>query len=73
MGLGKVRFQLQGSTIAGDRFVRPSRLVGNHAEKMDRIDLIRLDFENLPVDLLGRLQPAGLVVADRGGQGFGNR
>ena len=48
-------------------------LVGNHAEKMQRIGMIRLDRENLPIDLLGRLQPAGLMVLDRNRQCFGNR
>ena len=40
---------------------------------MNRIGLIRLDRENLPVDLLGSLQPAGLMVLDRNRQCFGNR
>ena len=31
---------------------------------MPRIGLIRLDRENLPIDLLGRLQPAGSMVFD---------
>ena len=34
--------------------------------------MIRIDGENLPVDLLGGLQPAGLVVLDRGGESFRN-
>ena len=50
----------------------PAHLVGNHAEKMDRIGMIRIDRENLPVDLLGRLQPAGLMVLDRNCKCFGN-
>ena len=40
---------------------------------MDRIGMIRLDRENLPIDLLGSLQPAGLMVLDRNRQCFGNR
>ena len=48
-------------------------LVSNHAEKMERIGMIRLDRENLPIDLLGGLQPAGLMVLDRNRQCFGNR
>ena len=35
--------------------------------------LIRFHRENLPVDLLGSLQPAGLMVLDGNRQGFGNR
>ena len=50
-----------------------AHLVSNHAEKMERIGLIRLDCENLPIDLLGSLQPAGLMVLDRNRQCFGNR
>ena len=42
----------------------------NHAEKMERVGLIRLDGENLPVDLLGGLQPAALMVLDRNRQKF---
>ena len=34
--------------------------------------MIRLDRENLPIDLLGSLQPAGLMVLDRNRQCFGN-
>ena len=50
-----------------------ARLVSNHAEKMPRIGMIRLDRENLPVNLLGGLQPAGLMMLDRNRQCFGNR
>ena len=50
-----------------------ARLVSNHAEKMPRIGLIRLSRKNLPIDLLGGLQPTGLMVLDRNRQGFGNR
>ena len=49
-----------------------ARLVSDHAEKMPRIGMIRLDRENLPVDLLGGMQPAGLMVLDRDRQCFGN-
>ena len=35
--------------------------------------MIRLDRENLPIDLLGSLQPTGLMVLDRNRQCFGNR
>ncbi len=50
-----------------------ARLVGNHAEKMKRIGMIRLDGENLPIDLLGRLQAAALVVLEGHRQCLGNR
>ena len=39
---------------------------------MQRIGLIGLDGENLPVDLLGGLEPARLMVLNRQRQGFGN-
>ena len=48
-----------------------ARLVGNHSEEMDGVGMVRLGGEDLPVDLLGRLQPASLVVLDRKGQGLG--
>ena len=107
MRLGKVRLQLQGPAVAGDRFGNPmqgmirfpqvvmegsripfqpdrpsnvldgnlvlAHLVSNHAEKMSRIGLIRFSLENLPIDLLGSLQPTGLMVLDRNRQCFGNR
>jgi hypothetical protein len=38
---------------------------------MDGIDVIRLDGEDLPIDPLGGLQPAGLVVPDRNRECFG--
>ena len=50
-----------------------AHLVSDHAEKMNRIGVIRLGRENLPIDLLGGLQPAGLMVLDRNRQCFGNR
>jgi hypothetical protein len=37
------------------RFVHVANLGGNHAEKINRIGMIRLDRENLPIDLLGSL------------------
>jgi hypothetical protein len=48
-------------------------LVSNHAEKMNRIDVIRLDRQNLPIDLLGGLQPTGLMMLDRNRQRISNR
>ena len=73
MGLGIVRLQLQRPAVAGDRFVQLARLVGDHAQKMDRIGMIGFDLQNLPIDLLGSLQPTGLMVLDRDRQCFGNR
>jgi hypothetical protein len=50
-----------------------ARLGSDHAEKMNRIGLTRFNLQNPPVDLLGGLQPAGLMVLDRDRQCFGNR
>jgi hypothetical protein len=35
------------------------------AKQMERVGMIRLDGENLPIDLFGRLQSAGLLMLDR--------
>ncbi len=50
-----------------------AHLVSNYAEKMPRIGMIRFSLQNLPVELLGSLQPTGLMVLYRNRQGFGNR
>jgi hypothetical protein len=50
-----------------------AHLVGNHAEKMPSVGMIRLQRKDLPIDLLGGLQPAGLMVLDCNRQCFGNR
>jgi hypothetical protein len=47
-----------------------AHLVSNHAEKMDRIRMARFRLQNSPVDLLGGLQPTGLMVLDRNRQYF---
>jgi hypothetical protein len=39
---------------------------------MNRFGVIRLDLQDQTIELLGGLQPAGLVVLDRGRQGFGD-
>jgi hypothetical protein len=51
----------------------PAHLVSQQAEQMPRIGMIRLNLQNPPLDLLGSLQPTGLVVLDRNRQCFGNR
>ena len=48
-------------------------LGGDHAEKMQRVGMTRLRLENLPIDLLGGLQPTGLMVLDRNRQRLGSR
>ena len=49
-----------------------AHLGSDHAEKMEGIDMIRFDRENLPVDLLGNLQPTRLMVLDGNRQCLGN-
>ena len=39
-------------------------LVGQHAEQMPRVNLVRLGGENLTINLLGRLQLARLMMLD---------
>ncbi len=48
-----------------------AHLVAIYAEKMERVGMIRLDGENLPVDLLGSPQPTRLLVANRSCQRLG--
>jgi len=50
-----------------------ARLVSNHAEEVNRIGMIRLDREDLPVDRLGSLHSPALVVLDRNRKCFRNR
>ena len=61
------RMPLQGDRASNviDGGLVLARLGSEHAEKMERVGMIRRDGENLPIDLLGSLQPAGLVVLDR--------
>ena len=41
-----------------------ARLIGHHPEKMNCVSLVRIDGENLPVELLGGLSTAGLMMLD---------
>ena len=68
-----IPFQPDRPSNVLDSNVVLAHLVGNHAQQMQRIRMIRLDCENLPIDLLGSLQPTGLMVLDRNRQCFGNR
>ena len=47
-------------------------LKGNYAQKMERVGLVRLGGENLPIDLFGSLQSAALLVLDRNCKCFGD-
>ena len=70
---GHVAFQPDRPSDVFDGNLVLARLAGDHAEKMNRIGLIRFDLEDPPIDLLGGLQPAGLMVLERNRQCFGNR
>ena len=70
---GHIPFQPDRTSNVFDGSLVLAHLVSNHAEKVPRVGMIRLDRENLPVDLLGGLQPTGLMVLDRNRQCFGNR
>ena len=50
-----------------------AHLVGDHSDEPNRFGLIRFHLENLPVDLLGRLEAAGLMMLHGYRQGFGDR
>ena len=50
-----------------------ARLVSQHAEQMKRIGMVGIDLQDLPIDLLGRLEPTGLVVFQGQRECFGNR
>jgi hypothetical protein len=50
-----------------------AKLSVDHAEQIPNIGMVRFDRENLPVDLLGFLQAAGLVMTDGYCERFGNR
>ncbi len=52
-GLGPLQFDRPSKVFDGDLML--AHLVRNHAEKMNRIGMIRLDREDLPVNLLGSL------------------
>ena len=47
-----------------DRHLMLTRLMRHHTQKVNRVGLLRIDGKNLPVDLLGRLPAACLVVPD---------
>ncbi len=50
-----------------------ARLESDQPQKMNGVGMIRLHLQDLPIDLLGRLQPAALMVPDRNRQCLGNR
>ena len=53
--------------------ILPPRLMGDDAEKVNRVGLIRIHLEDLSIELISRLQPATLMVLHGNGKGFGDR
>ena len=49
-----------------------THLLGDDSQQLQGIGMIRLDRRNTGGHLLGQLQPAGLMVLNREGQGLGN-
>jgi hypothetical protein len=47
-------------------------LVGNHAQQVPGVGETWFHGEDLPIELLGRLKPTGLMVLNRDRQCFGN-
>jgi hypothetical protein len=70
-GVGRIQRDCPSDVLDGNRM--PAHLVGHESEQVPGVGMIRLGRENLPVNLLGSLQPAGLMVLDRNRQRFGNR
>ena len=56
-----------------DSNLRLAKLLSHPAEMTKRIGLMRLDRENLPIDLLGSLQAARLMVLESDRHCFGKR
>ncbi len=70
--LGIVGLEFQRAAVAGDRFVRLSHLLQGNAQVILRVGMVRLDREDPPINLLGRLKPAGAVVLHRDHECLGN-
>ena len=68
-----VSFQPDRALDVLDGHLVLAHLGGHHTKQMDRIGMIRLHSEDLPIDLLGDLQPAASMVLDRNRQRFRNR
>jgi hypothetical protein len=49
-----------------------AHLMGDHAEEMKRLRVIRVRLENLSIDLLRRLELARSMVLDRDGESVGS-
>ena len=69
---GRIALQPDRTANVLDGNLVPPHLMGNYAQKMNCIDLIRLDREDLSIRLLGGLQAARLMMLDRDRQQFGN-
>ena len=70
---GSVRADRRGTGNVLHGGLIPAQLSGQYAQKVQRVGMLRLDFQNPPVDLRGGLQTARLVVLESNRQCFGNR
>ena len=56
-----------------DRYIVLAHLVGDHAQQMPGVGMIRIHLQDLAIDRFGLLQVAQLMVLHCQGQSFGNR
>ena len=63
LGHGAAGCDSPSDVLNGD--LAPAHLEGDKSEPVPRIGMIRLGGENLPINLLGHLQLAGLVIPGR--------
>jgi hypothetical protein len=68
-----IRIQPNGSLHVFERDIVLSHLMGEQAEEVNRLGVMRIGLQDLSIDLLGGLEAAGFVVLEREGEGFGNR
>ncbi len=66
------RVQLDGSANVLDGRVMPAGPVGKFAEQMERVGVVGIDLQDLPVNLFRLLEIAGLMVLQSLRECFGN-
>ena len=69
--VGAVQFNRSANEFDGDLVL--ARLGGPAGQQMDSFGMIRIELENLPIDLLGCRQIAGSMMLDSQCEGFVNR
>ena len=48
-----------------DRFIVTPTLMGNHSQQMQRVGMMRIDLEDLAVEIFSIVPPAGLMMLKR--------